>query len=148
MLTDFNTARLIMSKFQEFLRKNSITPSASLPLVHTTSGYNIDELMTSKAIVPRPCNVFIGESLNYFFYGKPSYKISSGAAQAESWEMPVCFVVSFDAISSIKRIYPFDSGAFSNKRYPHYITMMDRDKFEAGTSKDVPARIIGAFFQI
>lgn len=135
-----------MNKIQEFLSKNSITPSSRLPVVHTTSAYRLPDLLDAGEIKARECNVFIGESLNYFFYAKPSYKIQSNGNDATEWQLPVCFVVNIDAIRTIKRIYPFDTGAFKSKRHPGYITMMDIEAFNAGNFADQPSRILGAFF--
>ena len=79
-----------------------------MTIVHTTASYYINSIMSSNTLKPSPCNVFKGENLNYFFYGKPSYRIRDDARQSEEWQLPMCFIVDIDAISSIKRIYPFD----------------------------------------
>ncbi|NHO42872.1 hypothetical protein GOB83_11890 [Acetobacter fabarum] len=135
-----------MSRLNDFLKKNNIVASAELPIVHTTQGFNLQSIIGSSELVPTPCNTFEGEDLNYFFYGKPSYKSAGDFEQSKQWEMPICFLLSPSAISNIKRIYPFDSGAFLAGRHPDYIRKMGISDFEAAPSRDTPRRIIGAFF--
>lgn len=135
-----------MSKLSGFLSKNNIVPSRELPAVHTTPAYNMKSIIEQAQLSPRPCNIFEGEELNYFFYGKPSYKIATDFQDSKFWEMPICFLFHLHRIPSIRRIYPFDSGAFRTGRHPGYISRMDITDFEAPVSVDVPRRIVGAFF--
>lgn len=135
-----------ISRLRDFLAKNTIAPSEELPAVHTTPAFNLKGIMESSKLDPRPCNAFVGESLSYFFYGKPSYKAASDFYESKQWEMPICLLMPTTAIPQIKRIYPFDSGAFIAKKHPDYIRKMDISDFEAAPSADSPPRIIGAFF--
>ncbi len=135
-----------MSALSDFLMKNSITASAEMPIVHSTQAYFLTRVISDNALKPSPCNSFLGETLNYFFYGKPAYKKVSDSNQAQVWELPLCFILEIDALKTIKRIYPFDSGAFKAGRFPSYISMIQLSEFEATPVVAEPVKLIGAFF--
>lgn len=135
-----------MSTFSDFLKRNSVSPSGALPLVHTTRGLNISSIKSSNTISTTECDVFVGEQLNYFFVGRPAYKPFSDSSESEYWELPFCFIFEFSSIDSIARIFPFDSGAMHRGIYPSYISKFPRDAFEISSTTSAPDRIIGAFF--
>ena len=78
--------------------------------------------------------------------GRPAYKYESDGSEAEYWELPCCFIFEFSSVRNIRRIFPFDSGAFAKGRYPPYIRRMDLKFFEASPAPEAVSRIIGAFF--
>jgi len=131
--------------FREFLSRNVIPKGGILPLVHSTPSLHLPLIANSSKILPRRCDVFQAEDLSYFFVGRPAYK-NEGDSEASDWELPTCFIFEYSSISPIKRIFPFDSGAFSSRLYPNYISMMERDKFEVSSVSESPSRIIGAYF--
>lgn len=133
-----------MSRLNEFLKKNSVHATVDLPLVHTTQAQSLRDIMASKSLSPKDCPVFAGEKLIYLFYGKPSYKVS-GTTQ-KNWLMPICFLIKINSLQSIKRIYPFDSGAFNAGRHPDYLKTFDIGQFEVSGAND-PSKIVGAFFK-
>ncbi len=133
-----------MGALAEFLKRNQITKSKPLPLVHTTESYHIKKIVSSGTIKASRCNVFRGENLSYFFVGRAAYKRDLHQ-EAEYWELPTCLVFDF-FIDGIKRIYPFDSGAFKAKRYPNFVNMMDIADFEVSEDAEAPHKIIGTFF--
>lgn len=133
------------SALESFLLRNSVVPSGPLPLVHATKSYNLRSIITSDAIEPQECDVFLKEKLNYFFVGRPSYKYTTDSTSADHWELPCCFIFASDLANNPKRVFPFDSGAFSKGRFPDYIEMMPRAEFEVSLP-DAPERIIGSFF--
>lgn len=135
-----------MSALSEFLRRNSIDEAESLPLIHTTMSYNIRGIQQSNVLRATKCDVFRSDTLNYFFVGRPAYKYTSDVSTSSYWELPCCFIFEFAAVSDVKRIFPFDSGAFSNKLYPDYLKMMNIDPFEVATVPNATGKIIGAFF--
>src|SRR5258706_981135 len=104
-----------MSVLKAFLERNQISRSNPLPLVHTTESYYLKKILKTGYIEARPCNVFTGEKLAYFFVGRAAYKREL-SQEAEYWELPSCIVRSFTT-HGVKRIFPFDSGAFKAKRY-------------------------------
>jgi hypothetical protein len=133
------------SELEAFLARNSVVAADSMPLVHTTRSYNFRAIMKDSIIAPQDCDVFINEKLSYFFVGRPAYKYSNNNPTAESWELPCCFVFESDALPSVKRIFPFDSGAFSRGLYPDYIGKMPLGNF-LSTEASSPSKLIGAFF--
>jgi hypothetical protein len=133
-----------MGALSEFLKRNQISKSNPLPLVHTTESYHLKKIVSSGTIKASRCNVFRGETLSYFFVGRAAYKRDLHQ-EAEYWELPTCLVFNFFA-DGIKRIYPFDSGAFNAKRYPNFVNMMDMAEFDVGQDAEAPHKIIGTFF--
>lgn len=135
-----------MPTFSDFLLKNTVKMGGVLPLVHTTRAYHLRKLAAVDKIEARPCDVFAGENLSYFFVGRPAYKYRSDDSEAEYWELPCCFIFEFGSVRNVKRIFPFDSGAFASRLYPPYLNSMELDAFEASSAPDAASRIIGAFF--
>lgn len=133
-----------MGALEDFLKRNQITKARPLPLVHTTEAYFLKKIVASGEIQARRCNVFRNENLSYFFVGRAAYKRDLHQ-EAEYWELPTCLVFSF-FVDGVKRIYPFDSGAFKGKRYPNFVNMMDLNDFEVGKDSEAPHKIIGTFF--
>src|SRR5688572_24122883 len=115
-----------MSPLAAFLSRNSVTPGTTLPVVHSMSGYRFEKIWQNGRIESEECDVFVGENLNYFFMGRPAYKVGSREQDAEHWQLPCCFIFDYQSIGSIKRVFPFDSGAHHNGLYPEYIGMMDK----------------------
>lgn len=132
-----------MSVLSEFLKRNQISSAQPLPMVHTTESYFLKKIIASGRIEARPCNVFRGENLSYFFVGRAAYKRELNQ-EAEYWELPSCVVFEYDG--SAKRIFPFDSGAFKGRRYPNFLNMMDLSDFDAGPEPSAPQKIMGTFF--
>jgi hypothetical protein len=135
---------IIMTALLQFLQRNQITKDHPLPLVHTTESYFLKKIITSGKIEARRCNVFKNENLSYFFVGRAAYKRDL-YQEAEYWELPTCLVFSF-FVDGVKRMYPFDSGAFRTKRYPNFVNMMNMNDFEVGKDPEAPHKIIGTFF--
>lgn len=133
------------SNFQDFIARNSVQPTEAMPLVHTTASYRLDGIRTENALRPQPCDVF-QTPLSYFFVGRPAYKVHPGEGEAEEWELPCCFVFEYEAVQKPERIFPFDSGAFTRRLMPHYVSMMPRDNFEVAATPSAPLKIIGAYF--
>ena len=133
-----------MTILRDFLNRNQITKSNPLPLVHTTESYYLKKILKTGHIEARPCNVFAGEKLSYFFVGRAAYKRELHQ-EAEYWELPTCIVRNFTT-NGVTRVFPFDSGAFNAKRYPHSINMMDLNDFETAADLEAPQKLIGTFF--
>jgi hypothetical protein len=133
-----------MTALLQFLQRNQITKAHPLPLVHTTESYFLKKIITDAKIEARPCNIFRREKLSYFFVGRATYKRELHQ-EAEYWELPTCLVFSF-FVDGVRRMYPFDSGAFKTKRYPNFVNMMNMDDFEVAKDVEAPHKIIGTFF--
>jgi len=120
-----------------------------LPLVHTTDVYRFTNVLEDGVLEPRECDVFKGEPLLYFFYGRPSYRInaSEGATGLDHY-LPVCFLFRNSAVTPIKRIFPFDSGGFHNELYADaFHKEMKLDDFGLEPDQDTPGRVISLFFE-
>lgn len=116
-----------------------------MPAVHSTSAYSAKKIIKGGLIKPQACDVYDQEDLTYLFYGRPSYKKIGESQLAKYWELPALFVMDYETIDC-KRILPFDSGAFSGKRYPEFINMMDINDFEVTSTLSAPQRLISSFF--
>lgn len=134
-----------MDSFAQFLQRNSVVAGPGLPVVHTTRAQHLRAIRSTGVIKTTDCDVFLNEKLSYFFVGRPAYKPFSDSNEPEYWELPSCLIFSFEQLGDIRRIYPFDSGAFSKGAYPSYMGT-DRDFFEVGGVDGAPQKIVGAFF--
>lgn len=134
-----------MSILFDFLQKNTIAKSESLPLVHTTRARHLRKILSQGKIEASECDVFKGENLNYFFVGRPSFKFSLDA-DAEYWQLPICFVMSFSFKPIAKRLFPFDSGGFVGGKVPKFIADMALEDFDVSLDAEAPEKIIGTFF--
>lgn len=116
-----------------------------MPIFHTTSAYNAKNIILNGVIDPRSCDVFRGEKISYFFYGRPSYKMQNKQQIAKYWQLPSVFIFDSDIVDMV-RCYPFDTGAFEEKLYPEFFNFMPRDSYEVSEIIDGPQRLISAFF--
>ena len=119
-----------------------------LPLTHTTDVYRFVNALEDGMLVPPGCTVFKGEPLLYFFYGRPSYRVNSDEAPTSlDHYLPICFLFRNTAVTPIKRIFPFDSGAFSKKLYDDALHRgMHVEDFGLDPDPATPGRIISLFF--
>jgi hypothetical protein len=137
-----------MQTFKAFVEKQS--PSTPLmPLCHTCDAYTFRSIILSKKLEIRECNVFKGEKLLYFFYGRPSYRIGrpNGSTSLQAY-YPVCFVLKWDQMKDPIRVIPFDSGAFyKGLVHEFFHTEMKKEDFVLNPEKDSAQKIVGGFFE-
>lgn len=135
-----------MQTIQEAVLRASLA-APELPLIHSTSLINFREVVAKNEIIATRCPVF-DENLLYFFYGKPSYRVASrSGARTDLAYCPICFILKSSALKSVKRIFPFDSGAFKNGLYNQFIPKeATLDNFSLNTDKEIPARVVDLFF--
>ena len=119
-----------------------------LPLVHTTDVYKFVDALDSGSVEPRPCEVFNGESLVYMFYGRPSFRSNDGAEPTTmAHYLPVCLLFSLEKCGDIRRIFPFDSGAFDRGMYEAFLhANMKLDDFGLVPDVKTPGKLISKFF--
>ena len=115
--------------------------------VHSTIGARFHDILNVGCIKATECNVFQGETLSYLFIGRPSYKPPDKKTQMKTWLAPVVFILRGLEGLPIKRIFPLDTGAFSNKRLPEYLTVFQRDMFHLGTDPAQIGRVIASFYE-
>lgn len=127
--------------------KDSKISTLPLPLIHTTDAYSFREIITKGVMRPQPCEVYEGENLLYLFYGKPAYRNSMKNSTSQSCYFPVCFLFDYYALSKIKRVIPFDSGAFNAGMFHDYIHhKMNLTNFTLPPDSEVPLKIVKKFY--
>ena len=91
-----------------------------MPLVHMCDCYTFRQIFTSKKILPTECKVF-KKDLAYYFYGRPSYRLSNASQTSNSMSMfPICFIIDSKQLNTIDNAYPFDTGAFEAGLFSSY----------------------------
>jgi hypothetical protein len=68
-------------------------------------------------------------------------------ADPSPWQLPAAFVIRFDEPPPIKRVFPFDSGAFHQRRLPDYITMFRLDGFNLAGDSQLIGRLVNFYFK-
>ena len=116
--------------FRDFFKEvNSALPQ--LPVCHTTDGFRAREILKYSKLEAKECNIFKGEKLLYFFYGRPSFRLSDikNATSLNSY-WPVTFLFRSNIVTP-KRIFPFDTGAYHQNRFNNFFREeMQLDIFE------------------
>ncbi|GAA4334943.1 hypothetical protein [Flaviaesturariibacter amylovorans] len=135
-----------MGLSDQFLDERIVAAGAAhpaLPLFHCFEAIYIQRILDSMQLKPRLCNVY-HEELLYLFYGKPSYK-SANDNSNPGYLSPVCFMINWNAVPSIKRALAFDSGAFD--RYDGFFhKSMGREEFQLNPNIDAIRKIIDFFY--
>jgi hypothetical protein len=122
-------------------------PSPHVGWCHTTDGWGLREILRSGSLEPRLCPVF-NEPLTYFFYGRPAYRLRDQEFVAAQVRAPVIFMFTHDLLSEGKRVFPFDSGAFGNKRYTKWFHENSALKdFEIPAGSSAPELQVSVFFE-
>ncbi|GAA3099817.1 hypothetical protein GCM10010520_51560 [Rhizobium viscosum] len=122
--------------------------SPQLPLVHSTDVYALGDALVKGDLVPESCDVFLGEHLIYTFYGRPSYRPNTDepAASLEHY-LPVCLIFKTSLAADIRRIFPFDSGAFVDDYYRRFLhKAMKLGDFALEADLSTPGRVVTTFF--
>lgn len=109
-----------MSKLSEQLPRYNVQFDL-LPLFHVCDAYNAREhLALGEITTDIECDVF-GGRLNYLFYGRPAYKYATETGSTRNLSVyPVAFVLDAESVDSIRRIFPFDTGAMQIGMYKSY----------------------------
>ncbi len=130
----------------EFLANKNLPSDLKLPWVHSSSAANLFDIIDAEKLLAVPCNVFKGDKLVYFFVGRPAYKMPAVENPSE-WQLPIVFVMRFQQPPNIKRVFPFDSGAFLTGRMPNYISMFPIAGYEMSRHPDLAGRLVSFFFK-
>jgi hypothetical protein len=110
--------------------QNQAAALKELPSVHVTDGYAFREALRSRRLQPTHCG-FFNTDLVYFFYGKPSYRPSkSHQLAAPNAEYTAGFILEPGTLSalSMRRVFPFDSGAYQTGLFDSYMRPSKRDR--------------------
>jgi hypothetical protein len=119
-----------------------------LPLVHSTDSYALADVLETGTLVPQDCKVFTGEALTYFFYGRPAFRPNMDAEPSSlKHYFPVCLLFRPEWTINIRRLFPFDSGAFHNELYGAYLhKKMKLGDFGLEAHMETPGKVISRFF--
>ena len=106
--------------FREWVDRQHDPHWTLMPLTHITKGIVAEDIIRDGEVALSDCAVF-EEPLAYFFYGRPAYRLGiQGSVRAEA-ACPYCFVFKADLLKRAKAIFLFDTGAFSERLYKHYL---------------------------
>lgn len=144
-LPDFTLVETMKTFLNVLANMNSAI--RQMPLMHSTSLYKFRTVLSKNKLEATECPVF-NENLLYLFYGRPSYRVASNSgARTDVTYCPICFILKPACLSRIKRIYPFDTGAFDSGLFGPYVpkesTLSD---YYSGCDFDMPRRIVDLFF--
>jgi hypothetical protein len=131
---------------REFLRDSNLAVPKSPPWIHSTPSSKLIKIIREEKLLALRCNVFKGEDLCYLFVGRAAYK-GRDTANPQSWQLPSAFVLRFDQAPPIKRLHPFDTGAFARNRLPDYVSTFELENFELGTDQAQIGRLISLYFE-
>jgi hypothetical protein len=135
------------ARFRKFIADGPGT-QPQLPMVHSTDTYALEDVLDDGSIGPQDCNVFNGEQLTYLFYGRPAFRPNGNAEpSALGHYSPVCLIFKPEWAPAIKRIFPFDSGAFQDRLYDAFLhKKMKLGDFGLEPDIATPGRIVQRFF--
>ncbi|HAS3594620.1 hypothetical protein [Vibrio vulnificus] len=121
--------------------------TASMPLVHVCDSFTFRKIMVSGVIAPSYCKVF-EKDLSYFFYGRPSYRVSSQEQTTNAKSMfPICFILEPSSVSTISDAYPFDTGAFCAGIFSGYVhPKSEVSDYKFINQMDFIQRFVGYFY--
>jgi hypothetical protein len=126
------------------LQQTPVAPA--LPLVHITRAYAFDEILEGDTLDPKECGVF-KEQLTYLFYGRPAYRAKDGNNARLEFEWPIVFIFDPQRLSAIRRLFPFDTGAFALGIYDHFFAKDSRvEDFVLDPTLDAATKIVGALY--
>lgn len=108
--------------YQYFDEKFNLSESEEelLPFFHSCDAFWARSIIAEKEFKIRECKVF-KEKLAYFFYGRPAYKSSNNESSKLSSLFPISFILDGSLLNGIKRIAPFDTGAFNEGLYNEFM---------------------------
>ncbi|WP_132559089.1 hypothetical protein [Rhizobium sullae] len=101
-------------------------------------------MLKQERVAVTPCDTFTGENLAYFFHGRPAYR--KFHKQPQDWELPFVLVLKSTCLLNIRRIFPFDSGAFHSARLPSYLSRFDETGYEVSSHAGAVDLLVDIFF--
>lgn len=91
----------------------------TLPLTHVTSGVKSDDILRGNKVEISPKEIFEGQPLAYFFYGRPAFRIGDEEVIKLEAACPHCFIFDGALLKDAEAIFAFDTGAFDKRLYSH-----------------------------
>jgi hypothetical protein len=119
-----------------------------LPLIHITDAYSFVSILAPKKLEPQDCKVF-GENLTYLFYGRPAYRTKHSGDNFLTANLPVAMIFHPGILASmIKRVFPFDSGAFQLRLYGNFFHNRSQlSDFELDGDINSAKRLVAYFYR-
>ena len=136
---------IINKNFMEVILKKSDTTPRLMPLFHVCTSYAFRSIFNDLKLDTKPCKVF-NESLLYFFYGKPAYRVRETNVRDSSM-FPVCWGIDANSIKNIVRVFPFDSGAFEEILSKKIADHFELDNFKLYNNLEAVQRFISFFYK-
>jgi hypothetical protein len=138
--------RRAAGRLRQFINQQTSAPGL-LPLVHIARAYSFDDILDGDVLEPYDCDVF-KEKLIYLFYGRPAYRAKDGNNARLEFEWPIVLVFDPEKIGEIKRIFPFDTGAFSLRLYAEFFDKhSELSHFALEPVLESVSQVVGAFYQ-
>jgi hypothetical protein len=137
-----------MTELWDFIKAATVDDFGQVPLLHTTDMHAFRFIHLSDMLQPQECDVFRGESLLYFFYGWPAYRIHRevGSTTAKHYA-PICMIMDGTFSPAPKRILPFDSGAYHKRLFhPPMHEDLPAHAYELAVGLDAPQKLIRIFY--
>lgn len=128
----------------EFLREQGTNFKTTLPIVHSSESKNLLRMLMEEKVAVTECDTFRGENLAYFFHGRPAYRRYH--ARPKQWQLPFVLVLKSTCLMAMKRVFPFDSGAFFSGRLPDYLSEFDHAGYELSENSNPIDLLIDIFF--
>lgn len=119
-----------MMNIFEFLNRPEFKVSIAefLPLAHSAPARYAESIINSEKLEPSLCSVF-KEKLLYFYYGRPAYRKEAEKTSSDKSLVPIVFIVNPN-IAKIKRVFPFDSGAYIRYVDKHLSKKAELEKYQ------------------
>lgn len=144
-----------VNDFTQYILKSHPSVPA-LPLTYITDSDDfINIIKADNQLKPNRCPI-LKEDLLYLFYGRPMYRVESDIEDAFFQMLyPVCILLKPECLKNAKRIYPFDSSAYTlhESYFPKDIYdssienfLIDPNSSEQIPIVEIPQRIVSTFF--
>jgi hypothetical protein len=136
------------TEFRTFVEGTSTPLPDRLPLIHVTQATWAMRILGDGQIVTRWCPIF-AEDLIYCFYGCARYRSNSSKPTRPTAWLPMAFILQCDEYQHhIKRVFPFDSGAFSAGLFAAAVHVgMAIEEFQLAPTIESAQRCVKAFFE-
>ena len=132
--------------FNDFVRA---APEAQprMPLMHSTTLQKFRPILEDDRLAPSR-DLGYGQDLLFFFYGRPAYRpVNDTVSTTQLRFYPVSLVIDADAVTTIERVLPLDSGAFHTGLFKSHLDGFDLMDFELEPSLEMAARVVGCFWR-
>jgi hypothetical protein len=117
-----------------------------MPLTHIAPMFAFRGIVKGDHLVPDECKNY-REDLTYLFYGRPAYRAKQETSHLLPWSVPVLFVLDPEKTYRIRRVMPFDSGAFMSGFYGSVFSERSKaSDFELQPSLESAQRLVTALY--